>query len=142
MPLLTREVVPPYYAQVELSAPEAPDYPDWGTGEGVAVATPGCVAVATRPDHLGNVQVEAWLDAPPPGVHSPPIWAGEMHFQGGHAVMGTSIGSRLAEIPLNDHDYNVEVYALPAAGEAAEVVIFVLYPRRKSAVPPAASGAG
>jgi hypothetical protein len=56
--------------------------------------------------------------------------------------MGTSIGSRLAEIPLNDHDYNVEVYALPAAGEAAEVVIFVLYPRRKSAVPPAASGAG
>jgi len=129
--LLARDTVHPYYAQVELSDPEAPDYPDWGTGEGAAVATPGCVAVATRPDHLGTVQLEAWLGGPPGDIASPPIWTGEMRFQGSRAVMGTSIGCHLADIPLGDHHYEVEVYALPAARELATEVIFVLYPRLK-----------
>ena len=60
--LLARTEVLPHYTQVEISDPAKTDYPQWATGKEPAVATPQCIAVAARPDHLGNVAIELWQD--------------------------------------------------------------------------------
>jgi hypothetical protein len=90
---LLRCSVRPYYAQIEFSDPSAPDYPQWATGEELAVATETSVAVATRPDVDGEVEIEVWMGPaqPLPAL----LWEGEIDLAGDAAVVGNTVGNDL-----------------------------------------------
>jgi hypothetical protein len=126
--MLAQGVIRPYYAQIELSDPTTPGYPDWGSGEEAVVATPTCIVVATRPDHLGDVEVEAWLG----GFNEPsvgtPAWEGEFSLAGERAVIGSTVGNQFIDVPLGVGEYQVSVYTLPHGG-MAERIVFALSKR-------------
>lgn len=128
MALLARERIRPYYGQVEFRDPGKLDYPDWGDGESDVVATASCVAVATRSDHLGQVEVEVWMGLPDAvAVMGQPKWTGLMHVTGGHAVFGNTVGNHLVPVSLTAGDYHVWVFTLPL-GSPADTVMFSLEP--------------
>ena len=80
----------PFYAQIELSDPTRPGYPGWGSGEEAVVAPPTCIVVATRPHHLGDVEVEAWLGGFNAASVGTPTWKGELSLTGERAVIGST----------------------------------------------------
>jgi hypothetical protein len=128
MALLARERIHPYYAQVEFSDPGKPDYPDWGAGETGVVATPSCVAVGTRSDHLGDVDIEVWMGPPDAeAVMGEPRWTGLVRVTGDHAVIGNTVGSHLVPVSLTPGEYQVRVFTLPL-GSLADTVVFSLQP--------------
>ena len=94
MTLLASERIHPYYAQVAFSDPAKPDYPDWGARDAPIVATSSCIAVGTRPDHLGDVDIEVWLGAPDDeALMGAPKWTGLVSVSGDHAVIGAPWGT-------------------------------------------------
>jgi hypothetical protein len=126
MTLLATERIHPYYAQVEFSDPANPDYPEWGAGDVSIVATSSCIAVGTRPDHLGDVDVEVWLGAPDDeALMGAPKWTGRVRLSGDHAVIGNTVGNHLVSVELTRGDYQVRVFTLPVDGLAEKVIFSV-----------------
>jgi hypothetical protein len=113
---------------VEFSDPRKPDYPDWGDGKADVVATPSCVVVGTRPDHLGDVDIDVWMGPPDAeAVMGEPKWTGLVRVTSDYAVIGNSIGNHLVQVSLTPGDYQVRVFTLPR-GSLAETVVFSLQP--------------
>jgi hypothetical protein len=105
---LVRCSVRPYYAQIEFSDPSAPDYPQWGTGEEPAVATGTSVAVATRPDVDGDVEIEVWTGPAQP--LSALLWEGEIDLAGDDAVVGNTVGNDLHLVQVGRGHHHLQAW--------------------------------
>jgi hypothetical protein len=126
---LARERIPPYYAQVQLSDAAHFDYPDWGDGTADVVASDSCIAVATRPDHLGDVEVEVWSGATEGETEwGESVWTGRLTIGDGGAVFGTTVGNQLVPVQLPSGQYAVGVFTLPGPRLLAVRVIFSVEP--------------
>ena len=105
---LLRCSVRPHYAQIELSDPSAPDYPQWGTGEELAVATETSIAVATRPDLDGEVEIEVWRGTAQPLAAL--LWEGQISLGGDQAVVGTTVGNDLHPVEVGSGRHQLQVW--------------------------------
>jgi hypothetical protein len=94
MGLLARVEVTPYYGQVYISDPHTHDYPQFETGNEIAVATPDRIAVMTQGDQSGKVSVEVWsrrMDVE--GVDLLPVFEGDLLLTKDRAIIGNTVGS-------------------------------------------------
>jgi hypothetical protein len=123
---LARKRVTPAYGQVELGDPYSPDYPQWEHGNEPAVANDRVVAIATKPEHEGDVEMELWegeLEAPKGLVE---IFRGELDFSDDLAQIGTLAGDDVETVPISPGTHRVVAYVDEAG--YAERIVFALEP--------------
>ena len=124
--LLARTEVLPHYTQVEISDPAKTDYPQWATGKEPAVATPQCIAVAARPDHLGNVAIELWQDEMNhTSLSLQLVYEGELIVTTNRIHIGNLVGANSVDVPLSAGRYHVKVFTSPTEGPA-ETIRFLI----------------
>ena len=123
--------VTPFHAQVEISDPNARDYPQWPTGDELVVSLPQCVAVATQGDDRGKVAIEVWdksLDANDPEM-STVLFDGEFVTTTDRVLVGSVVGNDLHTISIHQGRHRLRVYTSPARGRA-RAVYFLFGPAR------------
>jgi hypothetical protein len=127
MALLRRESVLPLHRQVQFGDALADDYPQWETGEERAVFTTQVIAVATRDDQQGDVQVEVWTD--PIGEELEGTWIldAEIQLVGETAQFGNAVAGQLFDIALGPGWYRVQVLVTPTDIEPS-LVRFIVHP--------------
>ena len=120
---LARVEVTPFHAQVEISDPNARDYPQWPTGDELVVSLPQCVAVATQGDDRGKVAIEVWdksLDANDPEMGTV-LFDGEFVTTTNRVMVGNIVGNDLHTISTREGRHRLRVYTSPAHGRARAV---------------------
>jgi len=126
MSLLVSFVVKPYHGQVGMGDPETHDYPQWETGEELAVAVPQFIAVGTRGDLEGDVAVEVWSgELGRHDVKLRSVFEGELILSGEHAVVGSVIGNDLHPVSLSCGRHKVAAFT-SAEGELPDSVYFLV----------------
>ena len=98
----------PYYAQIEFGDPEAEAYPQWETGEELAVAADDLVAVGTQPRLDRSVGIEVWTGKvqPLPAL----LWEGHVGLAGDEAVVGSRVGNALHRIRIGRGRHRLRVW--------------------------------
>ena len=128
--LLARTPVTPFYGQVEIGDPAVKGYPRFETGDERAIALPQRIAVATRSDRKGPVQVEVWKE----GVHADSIrnavlvHEGVLNIVGDVLEIGNTVGNELHRVAIGAGRHPIIVYTKPNDAEP-DTVIFLLDPK-------------
>jgi hypothetical protein len=127
MPRVLDFQTPPYYAQIALFDPSVPDaYPQWSTGTEEAMVGPHGIVVATRPDDLGDVEIEVWVGAYTPGPQMRPVAEGMIEASEGGLVVGSVTGNDLRKVPVAAGKHHVAAFVSDGEGGPESVVFAVV----------------
>jgi hypothetical protein len=113
MGLLRRESVLPLNGQVQFGDALATDYPDWATGEERVVFNSQVIAVATRGDVDGNVQIEVWKEPVQEDLEGLEVLDVEIQLIGDIAHFGNALAGDLHEVRLGRGWYQIRVLVVP-----------------------------
>jgi hypothetical protein len=132
MTRLRSESVLPLNRQIQFGDAMSADYPDWETGQERVVFTDQQVAVATRDDRAGDVQVEVWMEPVDLELEGELVLDTEVQLIEGLAKFGNGLAGQHYDVRLRPGWHRVRVCVAPMNVEPA-IVRFVL---SDPAVPP------
>jgi len=118
--------VSPRYAQVSVSDSGATDYPQWEMGDERAVSLADCVAISTREDRFGPVDIEVYLadDADYKFSSYHRVYSDQVEVPSGVMLVGSVTGTEEQAFQLSERRAKVSVWVdSPNAPAALKIVI-------------------
>jgi hypothetical protein len=102
----------PYYAQVALFDETVEDaYPEWEDGNAAVATTTAGVAVATQPDHLGQIDIEVVAGSRPEDAELEEVWGGSIEVRDDRGLLvGSGTGADLKRVPVSPGRHEVRVF--------------------------------
>lgn len=101
----------PAFAQIEIRDGSADRYPQWNTGDELAVALSDAVVVATAPDTDGDVQIRIWEGRPTEGAASQAIFTGAIDVSSGTLIVGNLVANLAFPFQVGVGIHRLEVWA-------------------------------